>query len=167
MTNPQKPFPILYWGADQSTEVQFQPADMPPDNELVSACFVFAELNGEVAMSRPKRGWGLPGGHREPGETAEVCLRREAMEEAGIELDNLRLIGWWATAKRFESEHNRQYPDRAYQLLYVASVAKVHDFVPQHEVSERAFVPVHQVGDWHHDAERFQEIFEFIKTKLW
>ncbi len=162
MTKPRSAFPVIYWGDDQSTEVQFQPADELPDNELVSACFVFAEHNGTVAMSKPQRGWGLPGGHRETGESAEECLRREAMEEAGVELGELRLIGWWATVKRFESEHNRQYPDRAYQLLYVADVVKVHDFTPAHEVAERAFVPVREVGQWHHDNENFQEIYEFI-----
>lgn len=157
-----KTFPILYWGEDRSTKVQFQPADVLPDDELVSACFVFAEMDGFVAMSKPKRGWGLPGGHREAGETAEACLQREAMEEAGVELDELRLIGYWATSKLFESEHNRQYPSKAYQLLYIGKVVKVHNFTPQHEVSERAFVPLHQVGEWHHDNETFRDIADFI-----
>ncbi|WP_235736144.1 NUDIX domain-containing protein [Nocardioides alcanivorans] len=30
--------------------------------------------------------WGLPGGHMEPGETAEFAARRELAEETGVEL---------------------------------------------------------------------------------
>ena len=37
--------------------------------------------------------WGLPGGHLEVGESFEDCARREVLEEAGIELEDLRVCG--------------------------------------------------------------------------
>lgn len=37
--------------------------------------------------------WGFPGGHLETGETPADCARREVREEAGIEIDNLNLVG--------------------------------------------------------------------------
>lgn len=38
-------------------------------------------------------GWGLPGGLMEPGETFEGTGRREVLEETGLELDELTLLG--------------------------------------------------------------------------
>ena len=35
-------------------------------------------------------GWSMAGGHLEYGETLEECAKREAMEEAGIEIDNVK-----------------------------------------------------------------------------
>jgi 8-oxo-dGTP diphosphatase len=158
----QGPFKKIYWGSDRSTEVTFEPGVVLPQTEQISACVVVAVHQDTVVLSRPKRGWGLLGGHREEGETAEVCIRREAMEEATVELGNLKLIGWWKTRKLFESSENCQYPALAYQLLYVAHVTKVHDFLPQYEVQERTFIPLDQVADLHHNFPGFEEVYEFI-----
>lgn len=53
---------------------------------------------GEVLIGRRKSQhgeghWSFPGGHMEPGETPELCAAREAMEEAGIEIAKLKIIG--------------------------------------------------------------------------
>lgn len=158
----QKTFKTIYWGDDRSTAVCFEPAIQLPPDESISACMVFAMLDDKVVLSKPKRGWGIVGGHREPGETAEECARREAWEEAAIELGELRLVGQWVTRKQFESEHNRKYTDPGYQLLYMADVVKVDAFHPMLEVSERAFVPLHQISDFHHNFGDFEEVLNFL-----
>ena len=36
-----------------------------------------------------QRGWDIPGGHLEPGETPEAAMRREVLEEAGAVLADI------------------------------------------------------------------------------
>ena len=92
-------FPEIYWGNDSSTRFRFTPlTEVPPGT--VTSCFVVAITpNGHIAISRPERGWGLPGGHVEAGESPEDCVRREANEECGITLGKLTVIGGWLAEK--------------------------------------------------------------------
>lgn len=53
--------------------------------------------DGRVLMARRRSGqrpgwYGWIGGKLEFGETLQACARREAREEAGLEVDNLRLL---------------------------------------------------------------------------
>lgn len=49
---------------------------------------VFAVLFGNLVWVRhPQRGWEVPGGKVEQGETAVGAVHREAFEEAGVRLD--------------------------------------------------------------------------------
>ena len=57
----------------------------------VSAGVIFQD--GKVLITQRRAGdhlgglWEFPGGKRHPGESYEDCLRRELMEELGIEVD--------------------------------------------------------------------------------
>jgi len=48
-----------------------------------------------LALRGDLRGWELPGGTREPGETDEVALERELREELGIDARVVRFVGIW------------------------------------------------------------------------
>jgi 8-oxo-dGTP pyrophosphatase MutT (NUDIX family) len=53
---------------------------------------------GQVLLVRHsyRAGWFLPGGGVDKGETLEQAARREAEEEAGAQVDELRLLGVYA-----------------------------------------------------------------------
>jgi len=158
-------FPISYWGKSKATEVKFMPMNkMVPSNQVTS-CFVFAVHKNEVVMIRPPRGWGLPGGRKEPYESPEECVRREALEEAVVELGELDLIGGWKAKKLLKTEANAKYPDLAYQLLYFAEVEKIKPFRSDFEVLERAFVNMKDVPEPHGNYPYFEAIFLYTLTK--
>ena len=62
----------------------------------VSTAAVVVNENREVLLLnhvlRPYSGWGFPGGFVDRGEQVEDAIRRELLEEAGIELFDLRLV---------------------------------------------------------------------------
>lgn len=49
--------------------------------------------------------WSAPGGHLEFGESWEECARRETLEEAGIEIKNLRFVGLTNDIHEAEDKH--------------------------------------------------------------
>lgn len=51
--------------------------------------------------------WGIPSGHVEPGETVEAAAVREVLEETGLQVKILRLIGVYSEP----SYQVFQYPD--------------------------------------------------------
>lgn len=71
------------WGDPADTPWEFHIAnDMPSEMEVTSVMGIpFWE--GKIALTKTRRGWELPGGHLEEGETIDRCLMRELNEEIG------------------------------------------------------------------------------------
>lgn len=65
------------------------------DRFTVSAAGLILNDQGKILLLnhvlRPFSGWGLPGGFVDHGETADAAIRRELMEETGIELTELKM----------------------------------------------------------------------------
>jgi 8-oxo-dGTP diphosphatase len=85
-------FPIVVWG-DHRVTFRSWSACTPP-NGVYRAALVFAFHNDRVVLAQiPGRGWCVPSGRLEPGESAVEAARREAREEAGLSLGTLNPIG--------------------------------------------------------------------------
>jgi len=65
------------------------------------------EKDGKILIAQRKQGdtlggkWEFPGGKLEPGETPEACLKRELMEEFGVDTR----IGAFVCSSKFEYKH--------------------------------------------------------------
>lgn len=64
--------------------------------------------NGQVLLVRHTylEGWYMPGGGIKRGETTEEAARREAREEVGAELGEVRLLGVYSNFEMNRSDHN-------------------------------------------------------------
>jgi len=78
------------WGEDIAYELYL--TDELPPLELTSAVMCVATVDDKVCLARAKRGWGILGGHIEPGESFEDTLLRELDEEAGYKADDFKLF---------------------------------------------------------------------------
>ena len=106
--------------------------------DMFSSCIIVLVVNENEEAALLKQGYisshyyTLVAGYMKPGETAEECTRREVLEEIGIELDALKLIGtYWFGLKD--------------QLMigFIAR-AKKRDFTLSGEVDEAQWIPVEQ-----------------------
>ncbi|MEK4130322.1 NUDIX hydrolase [Solibacillus sp. FSL W8-0474] len=61
---------------------------------LVGVAVAVINENGDILLQRRLDGkWGVPGGFMELGESTEEAGRREVLEETGLEIGKLDLVG--------------------------------------------------------------------------
>jgi 8-oxo-dGTP pyrophosphatase MutT (NUDIX family) len=75
-------------------------------------------------------GWYMPGGGLKRGETLEQAARREAHEEAGAELRELKLLGAYTSFKDYKTDHNILFLCRDFTLngRHDSEIAEAHFF---------------------------------------
>ncbi|MBD2326498.1 NUDIX domain-containing protein [Alkalinema sp. FACHB-956] len=81
-------------------------------------------------------GWAIPGGFMDYGESAETTARREAMEEVGLAVELVDLLGFYSDPSRDQRQH-------VVTLVYIATATgepKAGD-----DAKNSAIVPVHQI----------------------
>ena len=86
-----KTFPTVLWGETRAT---FLPIGASLPTASLTAALIFAMQEREFVLADiAGRGWCIPGGRLETGESAEQAARREAYEEIGAALGPLHLLG--------------------------------------------------------------------------
>jgi len=80
------------WGNGLSWK--FYLSNYLPTRRLCSAVFGILQHNQKILLTKTRRGWELPGGHIEEGESIEEALKREMLEEVGANINGCRLVGY-------------------------------------------------------------------------
>lgn len=110
-----------------------------PPREFVTSAFILALKDDRLLMSNlTSRGWDIPGGHVELGETPEDTARRELYEETGATVGPLQVLGYDKFVIRGTVPDGYRYPAPvSYQLFYWARVIALGPFMSTKEALER------------------------------
>lgn len=94
-------------------------------------------------------GWFMPGGGLKRGETLEQAARREAKEETGAQLGELKLLGAYTNFKEWKTDHNLLFLCRDFQIIGK----------PDAEIAEMNFFSLNQLpeGVWPGHRRRLEE----------
>ena len=113
---------------------------LPPLPAITSALALAFDGERILMTNLRQRGWDIPGGHLDPGETPEMAMRREVMEEAGAVLTEVQLLGYQRIRLLGQVPAGYRYPHPdSYQILYLARVAELVAFASTEETSQRRF----------------------------
>jgi len=118
---------------------------MPRNAIEVAAGVVFRDGRVLITQRRPDDHlgglWEFPGGKRESGETFAACLRRELMEELGIEAEVGECL----------ASVTHRYPDKTVHLKFYRCAWRLHEpralgcrdfaWVTAAQLSQYAFPP--------------------------
>ena len=120
-------------------------ARLPP-NRLITAAFGLVFVDDRMLFTRlASRGWDLPGGHLEPGESAEAAMRREVFEETAVELGVAVPFAYQHIQLLSKPPPDYSYPvPDGYQVYFVATHAEVGVLVPSDEALEAQFFAPHE-----------------------
>ncbi|WP_370526182.1 NUDIX domain-containing protein [Cellulomonas sp. JH27-2] len=92
-------------------------------------------LQHRAAWSHHGGTWGLPGGARQPDESAEQAALREAHEEAGIDAAAVGVRDSWVL----------QHPDWSYTTVIADELAPIVPAVTDAESDEVRWVPLDEI----------------------
>lgn len=131
-------FPTVRWKREWATFVASE--TLPETHTPQPAALVFPFYGDRVALADiVTRGWCIPSGHIEEGETPEAAVRREAIEEAGVILGDVVCLGYFVLTDA-ETNIVRFAP------TYIASVRSFEDIPTGSESRGRQLVPVEDVA---------------------
>jgi 8-oxo-dGTP diphosphatase len=87
-------------------------SDIEPRADAVTTAHCLAFDGERIVLARHvERGWAIPRGHLDEGETPLEAMQREAHEEAGIEIGGARFIASERIEPAEGQEANTRYPN--------------------------------------------------------
>lgn len=100
-----------------------------PKNIISTAVGAIVSWNNQLVVVHTSRGWDLPGGHIESGESLEEALRRELYEEIGVtSFDKIDLFGYLKIVNPDEKKINKAtgvpYPKESLVPFYFVTTYK-------------------------------------------
>ncbi len=161
-------FPIhLIDSKDKLARTTFIPEFSKLNSKLFVTPFVFSFEGENVMLSLDKNGWWNPqGGHQEGNETINETVIREANEEAGVIISDIKFVGAIEfDTLEFRSLKSRNYPKLSYLPTgYSKIISIISNWIPM-ETKDCKLVNYNEALDLlqlRDDNNLMYEIFKFI-----
>jgi len=131
--------PNISWMPSGSEGRLYQTDELPPP-EICRTAFAFAFQGERMLFTRlVNRGWDIPGGHIEPGESPAQAAVRETLEEAAVLVEPVRLIGVQELEVFGELPRDGWSRQLGAQVFYLCRVVELRPFTSTDEAHERGF----------------------------
>lgn len=162
-------------------EVHYSPYTLVKDRNISSAKFfpsvdldfdlpvttplTFSFLREKVVLAYDKMGWWNPlGGHIEEGETWQDALLRESIEEGGVVIKDLEIIGY-ILIERLVEAGNQRYPKKSIIPITKSEIAEyLPNWTPQ-ETKKRSLFSINEARNvlkLRSDNSQMLEIYNYI-----
>lgn len=134
------------WG-EHRVKLTWHPNKNLSDFTNVTSVHGYCFHEGKILLTQVKgRGFNIPGGHIDPGETPEEAFHRESFEEGYIK-GKIRYIGALEVSHQENLHFNPsgKYPLIGYQMFYRMDIDTVHPFLREHEATARIWVEPEEI----------------------
>jgi len=148
MAELEKPIVTGNWGENVSWEL-YEASDLPPA-ELCTAVMCIAISDGKIVLACSERGWGMLGGHIEDGETLDVALCREALEEGGFIIQQYELFAVRKITTKVQASQRpgKSYPfPVSYMTYYWATTDEALQKPTGEEIMESGSFSIDEIGE--------------------
>lgn len=115
---------------------------------MVGATMLLINQNEELLMMKrtDNHFWGVPGGSLELGESLEACVKRETLEEVGINIEQMELFGVYSGEELHYTYPNK---DEVY-MVSAAYLARIEDDAIRLDLNEHSayrFVKLNEIPE--------------------
>lgn len=159
-------FPTDFW-EDTQNKLTFVISKTLPQKIAMTAVKCIIIRHDSILLTKIQRGWDIPTGHIEDGESPEEAVKREVFEETGTILQSSYLLGYLYSVKVKENERNKKYPKISTIPVFVGEKFVIRrKFEKKYEATDRNFFKLHKDGsiqsqNW---SPLMKAIFSFVLT---
>lgn len=128
----------------------------------------FCFCGGKVLVCEIEgRGWSIPGGHLEAGETPADCMAREIREEACAEVERSVLAGFLVADHSINAKYAGRYPARSGLAVFAVSLGELKPYVRSNDAQSRQLVELDALPKVHHQWDAvLGEAYEEARRKI-
>lgn len=139
---------VSSWNGQEITYTWLPTNDVEKYKPVTQVYGVCLDTQNKILLIKDKR-WQIPGGTPEAGELPAEVLKRELIEEAQVEVNELIPLG--VQEVKYPNNPDKKQGDLFYQYRYIAFIKKINPTQPDPATGkeyERKFVSFDEIDDY-------------------